>query len=111
MLPWAWLPPMVIMQDNIEQEMNHALALNINASEKLPIIVYLRTDTPSSVIVIKINQAIRDGAGSKYCVNLLASCYTNQENNRSKSFQKRFPNRTTPDIYNALGITDLDKYI
>lgn len=95
---------------DIEHEINNALSQELNASEKLPIMVFLITDQTSDVIVIKMNHAICDGAGSRYYIELLAACYTKIRENNSDCYQNISPKRSTSDLYNELGINEIEEY-
>lgn len=95
---------------DIEQEISDVLSQELNASEKLPVAVYLIRDQTSDVIVIKMNHAVCDGAGSRYYIELLAGCYTKIMENNTDICQNISTERTTSALYKGLGIDDIEEY-
>jgi NRPS condensation-like uncharacterized protein len=95
---------------NIEEEITSVLKTEINASNQLPVKIYLLEDLRSNAIVIKISHSACDGSGSKYFIKLLADIYTQLKENDSFVPPKRISERDTKEFYKALKIEDIASY-
>ncbi|TDN99802.1 condensation domain-containing protein [Sunxiuqinia elliptica] len=102
----CWL----VETNDIQKEIDCFLSQELDAAQEPPIKLCLIKDNKQNVIVVKLNHAVCDGAGSKYFLRLLANSYTQLcQKEAVVPAENKLP-RNTQAFYEALGIQEPQSY-
>ena len=100
----------LVETNDIQKEIDRFLSQELDAAQEPPIKLCLIKDNKQNVIVVKLNHAVCDGAGSKYFLKLLADSYTQLSRKEVVIPAENKLSRNTQAFYEALGIQEPQSY-